>query len=95
MRYIYLGDRISEAYWSAAGMRSPWIGQPCDPVRDSRGKCIVGRGNALVVFPCGTRVVVVRRRLRLASKPAMVALPGGVKRAAGGKAARRLRFPVR
>jgi hypothetical protein len=57
LRYRYLGDR-----WTAGALR----GQFCDPVRDERGKCVVGRGNALVVFADGDIRVVNRRRLRLA-----------------------------
>ena len=56
MRYIYLGTR---------GTAPALVGQPCDPVRDARRKCIVGRGNQLVRFADGTERVVVRRRLRL------------------------------
>ena len=39
-----------------------------NPVRRPDGKCIVGNGSALVVTSDGTRVVVLRRRLRLNSK---------------------------
>jgi hypothetical protein len=41
MRYIYFGDRLTDP---------KWINQPCDPVLNSQGKCICGRGNMLVVF---------------------------------------------
>jgi hypothetical protein len=56
-RYVYLG---------ASGSALALVGRPCDPVRRSDGRCIVGRGNALVIFQ-GERAprVVVRRRLRL------------------------------
>jgi len=37
----------------------------CNPVRDARGKCIVGRGSQLVDFQDGDRCVVIRRCLRL------------------------------
>jgi len=37
----------------------------CNPVRDARGKCIVGRGSQLVDFKDGNRCVVIRRCLRL------------------------------
>ena len=57
MRYLYLGTRQSDPRLR---------GQPCDPVRRPDGKCIVGRGNQLVRFADGRRVVVVRRRLRVA-----------------------------
>lgn len=55
-RYVYLGTVDTDPALK---------GQPCDPVRDSRGKCIVGRGNQLVRFADGAKRVVVRRRLRL------------------------------
>lgn len=60
MRYLYLGDRWTDARW---------IGRECDPVRRADGRCIVGKSKALVIFDCGTRVVVMRRRLRVLSKP--------------------------
>lgn len=58
MRYTYKGDRLT---------RSDLIGCQCDPVRDERGKCVVGRrmATALVALADGTRHVVLRRRLRL------------------------------
>jgi hypothetical protein len=59
VRYIYLGDRLTDPRF---------VGQPCDPVHDARGKCVVRGGKALVVFSWGERVVVLRRRLRLESK---------------------------
>lgn len=59
MRYVYLGDS-----WTAGALR----GMECDPIRDERGRCVVGRGNALVVFADGSVRIVNRRRLRLASK---------------------------
>jgi len=40
-------------------------GEQCDPVRDERGKCIVGNGKQIVVFEDGVRVSVVRRCLRV------------------------------
>lgn len=58
-RYTYLGDRFTD---------DRWRGQPCDPVRRTDGKCIVGRSNGLVRFPCGTEVIVNRRMLRLNDK---------------------------
>jgi hypothetical protein len=56
VRYVYLGDRFTA---------DDWRGQPCDPVRDERGKCIVHRSRALAEFSGGRLVVVNRRRLRL------------------------------
>lgn len=58
MRYIYLGDK-----WAMPEL----IGLQCDPVRDSRGKCIVSMkmATALVEDAAGNRYVVARRRLRL------------------------------
>ena len=56
MRYVYLGTRETDPALK---------GQPCDPVRDARGKCVRGRGNQLVVFADGRRIAVVARRLRL------------------------------
>lgn len=62
MRYIYLGDRLTDPMY---------VGQPCDPVmRRDRTPVTVIRGtrprNQLVVFANGTEVVVLGRRLRLA-----------------------------
>lgn len=56
MRYVYLGDRLTDP--SLAGMA-------CDPVRNARGKCVVGQklATALVVDEQGRRYVVLRRRL--------------------------------
>jgi len=57
MRYIYLGDKLTDPKWK---------GQPCDPVRRTDGKCIVSRlGTQLVEFEGGKRCVVLRRRLRV------------------------------
>lgn len=58
MRYVYLGDRLTDP---------ALVGQPCDPVRRPDGKCIVGRRMAtqLVVFADGVVRVVLRRRLRV------------------------------
>ncbi|MDX2137957.1 MAG: hypothetical protein SF123_07660 [Chloroflexota bacterium] len=56
VRYIYLGDRHTDP--ALHHMR-------CDPVRNARGKCIVGRGSALVVDADGRQHVVIRRRLRV------------------------------
>ena len=57
-RYTYLGDRLTDPRW---------VGQPCDPIRRSDGKCIVGRRprNQLVKFSSGDELVVLARRLRL------------------------------
>ena len=55
-RYIYLGCKdTAERYRN----------QPCNPVLDSRGRCLVGNGNQLVRFRNGERVVVSRRRVRV------------------------------
>lgn len=61
VRYIYLGDRHT---------RPELRGVACDPVRRDDGRCIVGKrlASAMVVLDDGTRHVVARRRLRLASK---------------------------
>lgn len=56
MRYVYLGDRFT-----ADALRN----QPCDPVRRSDGKCIVGGSKQLVRLADGTEHVVNRRRLRV------------------------------
>ena len=58
-RYVYLGDR-----WSG----DAWRGASCDPLRDARGKAVVGRGNAAVVRADGSVAIVNRRRLRLREK---------------------------
>ncbi len=60
MRYIYLGDRQTDA-----ALRH----QQCDPVRDARDKCIVSRSRQLVRFADGRRIVVNRRMLRLRKEP--------------------------
>lgn len=61
MRYRYLGDRLTDPKLK---------GMLCDPVKDTRGKCILGRrmATALVVNTQGERHVVLRRRLRLREK---------------------------
>lgn len=61
MRYVYLGDRLTDPRYQ---------GQPCDPVRRTDGRVIVGTGkgtprNQLVQFADGQPVVVLGRRLRL------------------------------
>lgn len=55
-RYVYLGT---------VGTDPALKGAPCDPVRRADGKCIVGRGKALVTFDGTDKVAVLRRRLRL------------------------------
>ncbi len=56
MRYIYRGDRLTDAKWK---------GRPCDPVLRADGKCITSRqATMLVRFEDGTVVVVMRRQLR-------------------------------
>lgn len=58
VRYRYLG---------AVGTNPRYVDAPCDPIRNPKtGRCVVGRGNALVRFEGGAVVVVARRRLRLA-----------------------------
>ena len=59
MRYVYLGDRLT---------RPELRGKPCDPIRRSDGKCVVGGSKQLVVFADGTRCVVLRRRLRVVNR---------------------------
>jgi hypothetical protein len=59
MRYVYLGTRETDPVLK---------GQPCEPVRDARGKCVVGGGKQLVTFAHRGMVVVVRRRLRLVAR---------------------------
>jgi hypothetical protein len=59
MRYVYLGDRLTDPR-----LRN----MDCEPVRRSDGRCIVGKGKALVVDKWYTEYVVLRRRLRLTSK---------------------------
>lgn len=59
MRYIYFGDKLT-----AQRLHN----MPCDPVRRADGKCIVGRGSALVADKFGRKYVVLRRRLRLKEK---------------------------
>lgn len=58
MRYIYLGDRLTD---------DALLNMPCDPVRRPDGKCIVSvkMATALVVDAHGQRHVVLRRRLRV------------------------------
>jgi hypothetical protein len=56
MRYRY----INKAYIKSGAAH----GVDCDPVI-TNGKCVVGRGNQLVIFENGTRAIVVRRCLRV------------------------------
>jgi hypothetical protein len=56
MRYVYLGDRLTDL---------ALIGQRCEPVRRADGRCIVGGSKQLVRFASGRLVVVLRRRLRV------------------------------
>lgn len=48
----------------------------CNPVRDARGKCIIGRGSQLVDFHDGARCVVIRRCLRLHNNQMRLRFPG-------------------
>lgn len=66
MRYIYLGDRMTDPQLK---------GKRCDPVRRPDGKCICGRGAQLVVFEDGVSRVVVRRMLRVTEALRIVARP--------------------
>ncbi len=61
MRYTFLGAR---------GTRPELVGMQCDPVLDSRGKCIVSVrfATAAVVDEHGKIHFVPRRRLRLNDK---------------------------
>lgn len=61
MRYIYLGDKLTDPR-----LRN----MPCDPARDARGKCIVGKrmATALVRDAAGVEYVVLRRRLRVVNR---------------------------
>jgi len=61
MRYIYLGDKLTDP-----ALR----GMACDPVRREDERCIVSTkmATALVVDVHGNRFVVKRRRLRLVEK---------------------------
>lgn len=56
MRYLYLGDRHSDPRLRRVGL---------EPVRDRRGRCVVGASKALVRELGGRRHVVLRRRLRV------------------------------
>lgn len=58
MRYVYLGDRLTDA---------ALVNQPCEPVRRADGRCIVSTrmATALVRFADGSVRVVARRRLRV------------------------------
>ena len=58
MRYIYLGDALTDP---------AHIGMACDPVRRADGKCIISQkmATALVIDSRGQKHVVKRRRLRV------------------------------
>ena len=56
-RYMY-ADRMYKAMGGQHGLR-------CNPVKDERGKCIVGRGSQMVTFEDGVMAIVIRRCLRL------------------------------
>jgi len=58
MRYTYLGDKLTDA---------ALYGKQFDPVKDTRGKCIISQkmATALVVDENGRKQVVLRRRLRV------------------------------
>ena len=56
MRYLYLGDRLTDAKWK---------GRQCDPVLRPDGKCITSKlGTMLVAWEDGSLGVVLRRQLR-------------------------------
>lgn len=61
MRYVYLGDRLTDPALRGAA---------CDPVRRGDGRCIVGRSKQLVEFEGGRRVIDLRRRLRVDQREA-------------------------
>ena len=65
MRYIYLGDKLSD---------EKLRGMQCDPVKNAREKCVVGRkmATALVIDEHGQKQVVLRRRL-VVNRKAIVA----------------------
>ena len=58
MRYTYLGGKDTDP---------TLFKMQCDPVKNSRGKCIINQkmATALVVDAKGRKFVVLRRRLRL------------------------------
>jgi hypothetical protein len=60
VRYVYLGDRLTDP---------SLIGQSCDPILRADGKCLVGRKprNQTVRFADGREAVVLARRLRVAT----------------------------
>ena len=66
-RYTYLGDR-----WTDDRLQ----GAAADPVRRDDGKCVVGRGSALVTID-GVPTIVNRRRLRLATPGSPLPLGNG------------------
>jgi hypothetical protein len=56
MTYPYLGDRFTDPSFKK---------QPCEAIRNAKGKCIRGKnGNMLVIFENGKVVNVVARLLR-------------------------------
>lgn len=56
MTYIYRGDRFTDPAFKM---------QPCDAVRNAKGKCIRGKNsNMLVKFEDGRVVNVLARKLR-------------------------------
>lgn len=58
MEYIYHGDKLAK-------IESKYAGMKCKAVRRNDGKCYRGRNsNMLVMFECGTAVVVPARMLR-------------------------------
>lgn len=55
VEYIYLGSKATP----------DWKDRKCVAVKNKYGKCVRGRnGNMLVEFDCGSRTVVIGRRLR-------------------------------
>jgi hypothetical protein len=69
-RYLYLGDALT---------MPALVGRMCNPLLRTDGRCILSNrmATALVLFAGETRPrVVVRRRLRLVSKTAIVSKTG-------------------
>ena len=61
MTYIYRGDRFTDPSFKM---------QPCDAVRNAKGKCIRGKNSNILVRFEGDKVVnVLARQLRKINKP--------------------------
>jgi len=60
------GEDVRYEYLGTEGTDPALVGMACDPVRNRKtGKCVTGRGNALVRFADGSVRVVILRRLRV------------------------------